>query len=126
MWTRASFDAARALLRAVSKCPGGNSTDEVGNGAWRSLDSSSGGTDERTSASRASLCKSVRLDRAETVWLPKNSRTLEPETTNRWKSIRVSSGRESPSSDMVASHQSSQETASPAPARAVSKKGTRA
>ena len=37
--TRASFDAARALLTAVSKWPGGNSANEVGNGAWRSLDS---------------------------------------------------------------------------------------
>ena len=67
----------------VSKWPGGNRADEVGNGAWRSLDSSSGGTDECTSASRESLRRSMRLDRAEIVWLPRNSRTLEPETTSR-------------------------------------------
>ena len=114
---------ARRSKPPVSKRPGGNSADEFGNGAWRSLDSSSGGTVERTSARRESLRNSVRLDRAETVWLPRNSRASEPETTNRWKSTRVSSARDFPSFDMVASHRSNQETTSPAPARAVSKRG---
>ena len=67
----------------VQGAPGGNSANEVGIGAWRSLDSSSGGTNERTSESRESLRRSVRLDRAEMVWLPRNSRTLELETTSR-------------------------------------------
>ena len=76
MWTRESLDAARVLLRAVFSSVGGNSADEGGNGAWRSLESSSAGTVERTSERRESLRNSTKLARTGAIWLPRNSRTL--------------------------------------------------
>ena len=125
MWTRASLDAARILLTAVSRSVGGNSAEEGGNGAWRSLESSSAGTVERTSKRRESLRNSTRLARTGVVWLPKNSRDFAPETISFWKLGRASSGRGSPNLDRVESHQSSQETTSPTPDNAVSNEETR-
>ena len=104
---------------------GGNSAEEGGNGAWRSLESSSAGTVERTQERRESLRISTRLARTGVVWLPRNSRDLAPETIILWKLERVSSGRASPNLDRVACHQSSQEMTSPMPAEAVSNEETR-
>ena len=119
MWTRASLDAARVLLRAVSRSVGGNSAEKGGNGAWWSLESSSAGTVELTSERRESLCNSTRLARTGVVWLPRNSRDFAPETISLWKFECASSGRGSPNLDRVESHQSSQEMTSPTPDNAV-------
>ena len=81
MCTRASFDAACALLRAVSKWPGGNSADEVDNGAWRSLDSSSGGTDERMSVSRESLRDWIE------DWLSDRKQRVVINGTSGWREV---------------------------------------
>ena len=125
MWTRASLDVASVLLRAVSRSVGGNSAEEGGNGAWRSLESSSVGTVERTSERRESLRNSTRLARTGVVWLPRNSRDFAPETISLWKFERASSGRDSPNLDRVESHQSSQEMTSHTPDNAVSNEETR-
>ena len=74
LWTRASLDAARVLLRAVSRSVRVNGTEEGDNGAWRSLESFSAGTVECTSERRESLRNSTRLARTGVVWLPRNSR----------------------------------------------------
>ena len=80
MWTRASLDTARVLLRAVSRSVGGNSAEGGGNKAWRSLESSSTGTVERTSERRESLRNSTMLARTGVVWLPRNLKDYAPET----------------------------------------------
>ena len=85
LWTRASLDAPRALLRAVSMSVGGNRAGDKGTGAWRSLDSSSVGTKERTSERRVSLCRSSRLVSTIVVWLATNSKVFAKETMSLWK-----------------------------------------
>ena len=79
LWTRASLEAARALLSAVSRSVEGKIAAAGGRGECRRRDSSSAGTVDRTSAGSESRQERNRLARAGTAWLPTKARAFDPD-----------------------------------------------
>ena len=79
LWTRASLEAARALLSAVSRSVGGKIAAAGARGECRRRDSSSAGTVDRTSARSESRRERSRLAKAGTVWLPTKARAFDPD-----------------------------------------------
>ena len=78
LWTRASLEAARALLSAVSKSVEGKITAAGGRGECRRRDSSSVGTVARTSVRSESRRERSRFASAGTAWLPTKARAFDP------------------------------------------------
>ena len=77
LWTRASLEAARALLSAVSRSVGGKIAIAGGRRECRRRDSSSAGTVDRTSARSESRQERSRLAKAGTAWLPTKARAFD-------------------------------------------------
>ena len=121
LWTRASLEAARALLRAVSNRAEEKIAVEVGNGECRSKDNSSVGTVDLTSARRELHRESIRLAKAGTVWLPMNARVFDPEERSLSKLAWAEGWSASRNPETVESHQSIQDASSPRLDRAVSR-----
>ena len=79
LWMRASLEAARALLSAVSRSVAGKIAAAGGRGECRRRDSSSAGTVDRTSVRSESRQERSRLARAGTAWLPTKARAFDPD-----------------------------------------------
>ena len=79
LWTRASLDAARALLSAVSRSVDGKITAAGGRGECRRRDSSSVGTVYLTSARSESRRDRSRLASAGTAWLATKASAFDPD-----------------------------------------------
>ena len=79
LWTRASLDAARALLSTVSKSVEGKIATAGGRGECRKRESSSVGTVDLTSARSESRRERSRLASAGTAWLPMKARAFDPD-----------------------------------------------
>ena len=104
---------------------GDRKTETVsGRGEYLNRATSSAGTIERTSARRESRLERTRLPRDVEPWLARNSKALDPESINRSKSARTSSGRCSRKPPHVDNHQSNQEATSHTPESMVSSEET--
>ena len=108
------------MVNAESRRGDGKRATVSGRGEYLKCATSSTGTIERTSASRESRLESTRLPRAVHPWLARNSKALNPESINRSKSARTSSGRCSRKPPHVDSHQSSHDETSQTPESMVS------
>ena len=117
LWTRASLEAMRALLSAVSRSVEGKIATAGGRGECHRRDSSSAGTVDRTSAKSESRQERSRLARAGTAWLPTKARAFDPDERIFSKLVCAEGWRASRNPKTVESHQSSQDIVSPMPAR---------
>ena len=103
LWTRASLEAAQALL-SVSRSVVGMIATAGGRGECRRRDSSSAGTVDRTSARSESRRERSRLARAGTAWLPTMTRAFDPDErilsklvcAEGWRASRNRDGGEPP------------------------------
>ena len=102
-----SFAAACILVNTESKRADGKMETVSGRGEYLRRATSSAGTVERTSL--------PRLPRAVQPWLARNSKALDPESINRSKSARTTSGKCSRKPPQVDSHQSSYDETSHTP-----------
>ena len=121
LWTRASLEAARALLSTVSKSVEGKIAAAGGRGECRRRDSSSAGTVDRTSARSESRRERCRLASAGTAWLPTKARAFDPDERILSKLACAERRRASRNPETADIHQSSQDIVSPMPARADSR-----
>ena len=113
MWTRASLEAARTLLSAVSKSVEGKITAAGSRGECGRRDNSSVGTVDRTSARSESRRERSRLASAGTAWLPTKVRAFDPDERILSKLACTEGWRASRNPETVDSHQSSQDIVSP-------------
>ena len=118
LWTRASLEAARALLSAVSKSVDGKIAVAGGRGVCRRRDGSSVGTVARTSVRSESQRERTKLASAGTAWLPTKARAFDPDKRILSKLACAEGWRASRNPETVDSHQSSQDMVSPMPTRA--------
>ena len=121
LWKRASLEAVRALLSAVSKSVEGKIAAAGGRGECRRRDSSSVGTVARTSVRSESRWERSRLANAGTAWLPTKARAFDPDERILSKLACAEGWRASRNPETVDSHQSSQDMVSLMPARADSR-----
>ena len=121
LWTRASLEAARAFLSAVSMGVVGKTPKAGGRGECRRRDSSSAGTVDCTSARSESQRERSRLATAGTAWLATTARAFNPDERILSKLVCAEGWRASRNPETVESHQSSQNIVSPMPAKADSR-----
>ena len=121
LWTRASLEAARAFLSAVSRSVVRKIAAAGGRGECRSRDSSSTSTVDRTYARSESQRERSRLARAGTALLPTKPRAFDRDERILSKLACAEGWRASRNPKTVESHQSSQDIVSPMPARADSR-----
>ena len=121
LWTRASLEAARSLLNAVSRGVVGKTAEVGGRGECCRRDRPFARTVERTSARSESRRERSRLARAGTAWLPTKARAFDPDEMILSKLVCAEGWTASRNPEMVESHQSSQDIVSPMPAKADSR-----
>ena len=112
------------LVNAESRRADGKRATVSGRGEYLKCDTSSAVIVDRTSASKESHLERTRLPRAVQPWLARNFKALNPESINRSKSARTSSGRSSQKLPHVDSHQSNHDETSQTPESMVSSEET--